>query len=252
MGPRLRRAAAAVLMLTLFGAIALAAAEIAAGGGRPTKLHFESGGRQIEIDLYPGAGAAPHRTLIVMPGAGGTLLDGPNLRRTARQLAAAGDTVYLLHYFNRTGTIVAWTSLMERHFDAWLGTVRDAIVWVRAREGERPAQIGIYGYSLGAFLALAASSDNPAVGAVAERAGGMWNSQEQRIGKMPPVFMIHGLADQRVPFEKYAQPLLRVLHERGGSVRTHFVPGEGHEFSQPAMVAVRADLVQYFARELQP
>jgi dienelactone hydrolase len=219
---------------------------------KPRKLSFQSAGRNIEIDLYPAAGAGPHRTIIVMPGAGGALLDGPAMRRVARELAAAGDTVYLLHYFNRTGTIVAWIALMERHFDEWLGTVRDAIAWVQAREGGPATQIGVYGYSLGGFLAVAAASDNPAVGAVAEQAGGMWNSQERRVRKMPPVLMIHGRADRKVPFEKYAVPLERVLRARGGKVETHFVDGEGHSFTAPAMAVVRAKLTEYFGRELRP
>jgi dienelactone hydrolase len=250
MGPLSSRAVGLLLVALAVAATAWAAQT--AAGGDPAKLYFESAGVRIEIDLYPAAGAPPHRTIIVMPGAGGTLLDGPEMRRVARQLAAAGDTVYLLHYFDRTGTLFARDAVMQEHFDDWLATVRDAIAWVHARQGRPAARIGVYGYSLGAFLAVAAASGNPEVGAIAEQAGGMWNSQEQRVGKMPPVLMIHGRADQRVPFDKYATPLLRVLHERGAKVETHFVAGEGHGFSQPAMVIVRAELVKYFARELQP
>ncbi len=246
----LKRPAVFGLLLLTFAASAVWAVEAMADGARPTKLSFESAGRKIEIDLYAGAGAAPHRAVIVMQGAGGNFLDGPEMRRVARALAAAGDNVYLLHYFNRTGTIFARLPVMEEHFDDWLATVREAITWVAAREG-RP-RIGVYGYSLGAFLAVAAAWNNAQVGAIAEQAGGMWNSQEQRVGRMPPVLMIHGRADQRVPFAKYAQPLLRVLRERGGHVETHFVDGEGHGFTPPAMAVVRTDVTEYFARELQP
>lgn len=218
----------------------------------PAELYFQSAGRPIEIDLYPPAGSQPARgTILVLHGAGGQLFDGPAMRRVARQLAAAGETVYVLHYFNRTGTIAARDAVMQAHFDDWLGTVRDAIAWVQARQGKRNAPIGIYGYSLGAFLAVAAASDNPAVGAIAEQAGGMWNAQEQRVGRMPPVLMVHGRADQRVPLAKYGQPLLRVLRERGGKVETLFVAGEAHVFSAPAMAVVRVKLVDYFAREMR-
>jgi dienelactone hydrolase len=251
MRPLLRRAGFGLLLLTL-AVGSVWAVEAVAAGGKPTKLYFESAGRKIEIDLYPAAGTAPHRTIIVLHGAGGSLLDGPEMRRVARELAAAGDTVYVLHYFDRTCTIFARLPVMEEHFDDWQATVREAITWVHAREGEHPARIGVYGYSLGAFLAVAAASNNPEVGAIAEQAGGMWNSQEQRVGKMPSVLMIHGRADQRVPFEKYAQPLLRVLQERGGHVETHFVDGEGHGFTPSAMAVVRTELVKYFDRELQP
>ncbi len=247
MKPQVYSAVAALLLL----AVCAAALPAAAADG-PEKLYFKSGGKDIEADLYPAAGPGPHRAVIVMHGAGGILFDGPEMRRVARQLAGAGDTAYLLHYFNRTGSIGVRDAAMQEHFDDWLGTVRDAITWVHAREAKETPTIGIYGYSLGAFLAVAAASDNPFVGAIVEQAGGMWNSQEQRVGKMPPVLMVHGRADQRVPFDKYAAPLLQVLRERGGKVETHFVDGEGHGFSQPAMVIVRAEAVQFFANELKP
>jgi dienelactone hydrolase len=219
---------------------------------RPERLFFESGGRKIRADRYLPQGARSDRTVIALYGAGGMIFDGPSLRRMARALTDAGDTVYLLHYYNRTGTIVARDSRMERHFKEWVETVRDGIVWVHGRErkgGARP--IGLYGYSLGGFLAIVAASDNPRVGAVTVQAGGMWNSAEKRLGKMPPVLMVHGLDDRRVLAEKYAKPLLRVLRERGARVETEFVSGEGHVFSEAAMAAVRPKIAKFFARELR-
>jgi dipeptidyl aminopeptidase/acylaminoacyl peptidase len=169
----------------------------------------------------------------------------------ARALNEAGDTVYLLHYYNRTGTIVARDAAMERHFKKWAETVRDGIGWAHAREGKGARPIGLYGYSLGGFLAIVAASDNPRVGAVTEQAGGMFSSAGKRLGKMPPVLMVHGLEDRRVSFEKYAKPLLEVLRARGARVETHFVPGEGHVFSEKAMAVVRAKMAEFFARKLR-
>jgi dienelactone hydrolase len=214
-------------------------------------LFFESGGRKIRADRYEPAETPSGRTIVVLYGAGGMIFDGPSMRRVARALTEAGDTVYLLHYYNRTGTIVARDSAMERHFKKWAETVRDGIAWVQAREGRGTGPIGLYGYSLGGFLAIVAASDNPRVGAVASQAGGMWNSAEKRLGKMPPVLMVHGLEDKRVPAEKYATPLLRVLRARGAEVETEFVPGEGHVFSEAAMARVRAKVAKFFARELR-
>lgn len=215
---------------------------------RPTSLFFESGGRKIRVDRYAPTGTQSHRTVIVLYGAGGMVFDGPSMRRVARALADAGDTAYLLHYYNRTGTIVALDSTMQKHFEEWLKTVREGIVWAHGREENKARPIGLYGYSLGGFLAIAAASDNPLVGAVTEQAGGIWNFQEKRVGKMPPVLMVHGLEDKRVPVEKFAKPLLRVLRARGGHVETDFVPGEGHVFTEAAMVVVRPKVARFFLR----
>jgi dienelactone hydrolase len=223
----------------------------ATAGTRPERLFFESGGKEIRADRYSPARTPSGRTIIVLYGAGGMIFDGPSMRRVARSLGEAGDTVYLLHYYNRTGTIVARDAAMERHFKKWADTVRDGIRWAQAREGKGTRPIGLYGYSLGGFLAIVAASDNPRVGAVAEQAGGMFTSSDKRLGEMPPVLMVHGLEDKRVPFEKYAKPLLRVLRARGGRVETHFVPGEGHVFSEAQMSGVRAKVARFFARQLR-
>jgi dienelactone hydrolase len=215
---------------------------------RPTTLYFESGSRKIRADRYSPVGTPSHRAVIVLYGAGGMVFDGPSLKRVARALADAGDTVYLLHYYNRTGSIVAIDSTMRKHFGEWLGTLRDGIAWVHGREKKRP--IGIYGYSLGGFLAIAAASNNPTVGAVTEQAGGIWGSDEKRVGKMPPVLMVHGIEDKRVPFEKFAKPLLHVLQKRGGHVETEFVPSEGHVFSEAAMARVRPKMAKFFGARL--
>ena len=225
------------------------AASAAEANASPAALYFESGNKKIRADRYEPVGRPSHRSVIVLYGAGGMVFDGPSMKRVARALAEAGDTVYLLHYYNRTGTIVALDSTMRRHWAEWLETLRDGIAWVHEREGKRP--VGIYGYSLGGFLAIAAASDNPLVGAVTEQAGGIWGEDEKRVGKMPPVLMVHGIEDKRVPFEKFAKPLLRVLRKRGGHVKTEFVPGEGHVFSKPAMARVRPKMAGFFARELR-
>jgi dienelactone hydrolase len=222
----------------------VAGAEI--GNARPTTVYFESGSRKIRADRYSPVGRPSHRAVIVLYGAGGMVFDGPSMKRVARSLADAGDTVYLLHYYNRTGTIVALDSTMRKHFGEWLETLRDGIKWVHGREEKKP--IGIYGYSLGGFLAIAAASDNPLVGAVTEQAGGIWGEDEKRVGKMPPVLMVHGLEDKRVPVEKFAKPLLRVLRKRGGHVETEFVPGEGHVLSEAAMAKVRPKVAKFFGR----
>lgn len=238
------------LLIALGVVSPLTAAPADGAATRPEKLFFESGGRKIRADSYAPIGAKSHRTIIVLYGAGGMVFDGPSMRRVARRLAEAGDTVYLLHYYNRTGNIVALDSTMQKHFGVWLETLRDGIVWVHGRE-DKGMRIGFYGYSLGGFLAIAAASDNPLVGAVAEHAGGIWNSKENRVGKMPPVLMVHGLEDKRVPVEKYAKPLLRVLRARGAHVETHFAPGESHVFSEAGMAVVRPKVAKFFARELR-
>lgn len=204
---------------------------------------------KITAEVFNGGGEAKRPAILVLHGAGGTLFDGPEMRRVAQHLAAEGNAAYVLHYFERTGSIFALDSTMQKNFATWLETVRESIVAIQTLRGDQ-AKIGIYGYSLGAFLALAAASDNPRVAAVVEHAGGVWNNEFTRIGPMPPVLMIHGEEDARVPVAKYAHPLASLLRKRATKLETRFFPSEGHVFSQPAMAQVRAAAAQWFRRSL--
>ena len=216
---------------------------------RVSRVEFDSGGKRIQADYYHPNTSGPHRSVIVLHGAGGTLFDGPEMRRVSAELAAAGTDVYFVHYFNRTGTWFGRDAGMQKNFSTWLQTVKDAIRWVRSRQGDR-VPIGLHGYSLGGFLALAAGSNNPDAGAIIEHAGGMWNGNERLIGGMPPVLLVHGSKDQRVPFHKYARPLMEVLTRRGVHFKTHFFPEEGHVFTQSASSEVRKDAVRFFGEHL--
>lgn len=215
-----------------------------------SKISMQSGGRRIRVDKYRASESGKRPAILVLHGAGGTVADGPEMRRVARQLAGAGNTAYLVHYFNRTGTIFGFDAGMQKNFPAWLETVRDSIKFAQQDNGDR-SPVGIYGYSLGGFLALAAASDNPAVGAVVEHAGGIWNGKEGLIGRMPPVLIVHGQGDQRVPFQKYAQPLTGILRTRGSNFKTRIFPDEGHVFTESAMAKVRAEAAEFFRQHLR-
>jgi dipeptidyl aminopeptidase/acylaminoacyl peptidase len=86
---------------------------------------------------------------------------------------------------------------------------------------------------------------------VVEHAGGVWNAKLDRIRKMPPVLMIHGEQDARVPFTKYATPLVPVLRARAQKVETRFFPAESHVFTPAAMATVREESARFFRKWLR-
>lgn len=244
---KLRLVAIAVLVLCFCPGLMISAAE--SNHVIVSKISTQSGGHRIRIDKFATSRSGEHPAILVLHGAGGILLDGPEMRRVARRLAEANNTVYLVHYFNRTGTILGFDAGMQKNFLAWRETVRSSINFVQ-QDNADGSPVGVYGYSLGGFLALSAASDNPAVGAVVEHAGGIWNGKAELIKHMPPVLIVHGEGDQRVPFQKYAQPLAGVLHKRGATFKTRFFRGEGHVFTAIAMSKVRDDAVEFFRRHL--
>lgn len=213
--------------------------------------HFQSSGVKILAEVYTPTAPGRHPPVLVLHGAGGMLFDGPAMSRVARDLAQAGYEVYQVHYFDRTHTWFARQAVLLKLFPTWLGTVHDAVAWVRTLHPESPS-VGLYGYSLGAFAAIEEARRNPAIGAVVEQAGGFWHAEPEGPTRqpLPPILLIHGLDDRRVPFAKYTRPLMSFLRQHGDPFETRFFPGEGHIFRAPAQAEVRARAVSFFRRHL--
>ena len=214
--------------------------------------HFESGGVKILTDVYTPTTAGQHPPILVLHGAGGMPFDGRAMSRVAGDLARAGFEVYQVHYFDRTQTWFARQAVLLKLFPTWLGTVHDAVEWVRTLHPESRT-VGIFGYSLGAFAAIEEARRNPAVGVVVEQAGGFWNAQPEGPTRqpLPPMLLIHGLDDQRVPFAKYTKPLMSFLSAHDDPFETRFFQGEGHNFRAPAQAQARASAVDFFRRHLK-
>ena len=216
---------------------------------------FRSGGETILVDVYTSRAPRSRRgvPVLVLHGAGGMLFDGPEMTRVAEDLARAGFEAYQVHYFDRTHTWFARQAVLLKLFPTWRATVHDAVEWVGAQRPDQPA-VGIFGYSLGAFAAIEEARRNPQVGAVVEQAGGFWNAEPKGPTRhpLPPILLLHGLEDQRVPFAKYTKPLLAYLRAHQETFETHFFPGEGHQLSAASNAKVRQKTVDFFRRHLVP
>jgi carboxymethylenebutenolidase len=217
-----------------------------------TRKSFGSSGEKILVDVYTPRASGKHVPILVLHGAGGMLFDGPEMTRVAERLAIAGFQSYQVHYFNRTHTWFARQEVLLKLFPTWLATVQDAVNWVHAQRPDAP-KIGIFGYSLGAFAAIETARRDPSVGAVVEEAGGFWHGHPEGETRqpLPPMLVIHGSADTRVPNEKYTQPLLEFLRAHHDPFETRLFPGEGHVFSRDAAAKVREAAAEFFTRHLR-
>lgn len=212
---------------------------------------FESGEAKILVDVFSPTAAGTRPPILILHGAGGMLFDGPEMTRVAESLASAGFECYQVHYFDRTHTWFARQAVLLKLFPTWRATVQDAVDWVHTQRPEAP-KVGIFGYSLGAFAAIETARRDPQIGAVVEHAGGFWQGSPEgpTLEPLPPILVIHGRKDARVPFAKYAQPLLDFLRSHHDPFTTHIYPDEGHNFSEAALATVRAQTVEFFQNHL--
>jgi carboxymethylenebutenolidase len=189
-------------------------------------LTFQSGGRPIRLDAYLPDAPGPVPAVVALYGAGGNV---SGMERYAGTLAAQGFAVYLLHYFDRTGTESADKATILRNFPLWMKTLWDAISFVEKQPQVDGKRIALLGFSLGAYLSLANSAIDHRVQAVVEFFGGMPKEMNLFMRRLCPVLILHGEVDATVPVEE-AYQLQKLLEKKGIAYEIKIYPGAGHGF----------------------
>jgi carboxymethylenebutenolidase len=188
---------------------------------------FQSGGKPIRLNAnLPDNPAAPLPAVVALYGAGGNVT---GMEQYADMLAAQGFAVYLLHYFDRTGTEFADKQTILRNFPLWMKTLWDAISFIETQPQVDGKRIALLGFSLGAYLSLANSAIDPRVQAVVEFFGGMPKEMNLFMRRLCPVLILHGEGDETVPVEE-AHKLQKLLEKKGIPYEIKIYPGAGHGF----------------------
>jgi dienelactone hydrolase len=193
-----------------------------------SELTFESGGKAIRMDFYLPAGNGHKLPAVIgLHGSGGghaTMADPAGL------LAEQGFAVYVLHYFDRTGTESADRQTIFRNFPAWMKTLWDAVSFVEKQAQVDPERIALLGFSLGAYLSLSNASIDKRVRAVVEFFGGLPKEMKFFMRCFCPVLILHGDCDETVPVAE-AYHLREVLQRRNIDYEMKIYPGAGHGFN---------------------
>ena len=210
---------------------------------------FDSGGKSIGLDCFvPEANGHRFPAVIGLHGSAG---GHASMSDPATMLAARGFAVYVLHYFDRTGTTgVADKQTAIRNFPAWGKTLWDAITHVEKQEVVDGSRIGLLGFSLGAYLAMSVAVVDPRVRAVVEFFGGLPKEMKIFMRRLCPVLILHGEDDPTVPVEE-AHHLQEILEKKNVPYEMQIYPGAGHGFSgetwQDARHRTLAFLQKYLA-----
>ncbi len=208
---------------------------------------FISGGRHIHIDRFLPVSDKQFPAVIALHGSGGmreSFSDQP-----ARMLAASGYAVFLLHYFERTGTAFAYEPAIRENFVPWMETIADAMTYVGELSRVEKDRIALVGFSLGGYLALSVGSKDPRVKAVVEFCGGLPEELVAETAVMPPTLILHGEADNIVPVSE-AQRVKELLELTNSAYEMKVYPGVGHFFSGLTMVDAAQRTLAFLRKHL--
>lgn len=198
---------------------------------------FKTAGREVRVETFADPANKNAPSIIVLHGATGVDFANRFIASLAERFAAQGFVVHLVHYFDRTGTRYADDETIKDSSTAWLEAIHEAVSIVRKKRPD--AAIGFFGYSLGGYLSAAESIRNDEVSAAVILAGGLDEGSARSIRRAPPMLILHGAADRRVPVSE-ARRLESALKSAGGAPELHVYPGEGHIMS----LSTYADVVQ--------
>ncbi len=208
---------------------------------------FASGEHEIRIETFTPGNAGNSPSLLVLHGATGVPHANRFIAGLAELFARQGFVAHLVHYFDRTGTTFADEVAISQSSVLWERTVEDAVGWIR---GKRPAApIGLFGYSLGAYLAARQSVRDPRVSAAVILAGGLEGGPCPRVLHAPRFLFLHGAKDSRVLMSD-ARQWEQALAAAGGKPEFHVYPEEEHILSLPCYADVVRRGTEFFRRHL--
>lgn len=191
-------------------------------------LTFASGKVAIPVQLFMPEDGGPHPVVIALHGSGG-IREGW-AEQPASLLAGRGFAVFVVHYFERTGTLWADDRTIRQNFEPWVKTISDAITFASKQPGVDGARVGLLGFSLGGYLALSVATVDPRVKAVVEYFGGLPEELTHELKPLPPVLVLHGERDSVVPVRE-AHKLQHLFETTGTPYEIKLYPGAGHGFS---------------------
>jgi carboxymethylenebutenolidase len=217
---------------------------------RESMESFRSGEKTIAVERFQPKADGKHPAILVLHGACGLTAHAKELRATCASLAEKGYATFLIHYFDRTGMKeTSDVKEIKRHFLPWLVTIHDAVDYVARQAGVDRGRIGLLGFSLGAYLSLAAGCTKSEITAVVEVNGGLPAVLSGNAGKMPPVLIMHGEADKVVSVEE-ARSLEKLLKTHERSYEIILFKDQGHVLKGDALANATQRSLAFFSKHL--
>ena len=114
---------------------------------------------------------------------------------------------------------------------------------------EVPGVMGLFAYSQGGSLALAAAAGDERCGAVVVWSGNLRDDAYEDLRRLPPTLLIHGSADAVIPVAD-ARQVMALCEERQIPCRLREFDGEGHHFSRTAERSAIGETVGFLRAHL--
>lgn len=204
---------------------------------------FQSEGKPVRGILYQPQGTPRGSGVVMMHGSGGGIRSQGPWHDLATRFAADGYAVLTPAYFDAFADDgIRPQPMME----AWRKVARDGVAWLAAGQGIAPARVGLFGYSLGSYVAVDSALGDCEAGAAIGLAGGVDVYPPRPPRRRIPVLIIRAERDTHV-LPRNTAAWVTYLRERDVNVRVQVVDGAGHLFTPPEWLDVFTRASGFFA-----
>jgi dienelactone hydrolase len=236
-----RRAVLAGLGVSLAGPAV--AQEAPATPGTPTYegLTFESHGKTIRAIHYRPVGEGRRAAIVMMHGSGARITNRGPWHELALRFAADGYQV-LTPLF--TDAFPDDGIRPERMMEAWRDVGEHAIDWFIDRGVDR-RRTGMFGYSLGSYVAVDGALGNSRAAAAIGLAGGTDVYTPRVPRRRIPVLVIRAENDTHV-LPRNTAAWVAFLREHEINVRVEVIEGAGHLFTAPEWAEIHTRAAAFY------
>ncbi|MCP4724322.1 MAG: hypothetical protein GY863_04775 [bacterium] len=169
----------------------------------------------------------PAPGIIIMHGSAGLR---KNYYDYSEKLAKNGYNVLLIDYFAETGDAPAGSQKRFELWKVWQNTLINSAAYFRKQPGVIENEIGIIGFSRGAWVAFTCISDLPDIKLIIDYYGVGGQSLDPVIKDLPPVLMLYGDQD-RFAGKDFIKSIYKKIGDNGNEVELKIYPDTGHSFN---------------------
>jgi dienelactone hydrolase len=167
----------------------------------------------------------------------------------ANALAERGVAAAVVEYFDALPDDVRRKGAV-RHFEQRERLIGQMVNRLLAKPQVLGPEIGVYGYSLGAFHGLALAAKEPRIAAVAALAGGLpWHVPPSALARAAPALLVHGTRDRVVPYSRTREAEV-AWRQHGRPASIMALKNTGHVPSPADRERLAAVTADFLAKEL--
>jgi dienelactone hydrolase len=241
------------VVLMLLSPLALGNAEAASG----RQFSVATPGGNVLIESFRSSSGASRPAVIVLSGSHGFV--SPSYDELGQSLNAAGLDAYLVHLLSPAdqkaiagaGSSPARIAYYATRWQDWIATVHGVVSYIKS-EPHHTGKVGVFGLSLGAQTAAAASADSTDIAALVLADGAFPDGYSKAVRSLPPLYIVWGGADRTFPVST-AQKLHQMAQGLGGSVSLNVYKDGPHNFflkSGEQAKAAHQSVVDFFVSQL--